>query len=71
MVKVQKQGYEEPLSIPKAERNVVAEAISQAVKDGILWLTSGPASIWAEEIPLGLLTDDAVISSASASDFKY
>ena len=63
VVKVQKQGYEEPLSIPKVERNVLTEAVSQAVKDGLLWLTSGPASIWAEEIPLGLLTDDASLQA--------
>ena len=63
MVKVQKQGYEEPLSVPKADRNVVADAVSEAVNDGLLWLTSGPASIWAEEIPAGLLTDDAALQS--------
>lgn len=63
VVKVQKQGYEESLPIPKAERNVVAAAVSEAVKDGKLWLTSGPASIWAEEIPVGLLTDDASLQA--------
>jgi hypothetical protein len=63
VVKVQKQGYEEPLAIPKAERSVVADAVSEAVKDGQLWLTSGPASIWAEEIPAGLLTDNATLQA--------
>jgi hypothetical protein len=63
VVKVQKQGYEEPLAIPKAERSVVADAVVEAVKDGQLWLTSGPASIWAEEIPAGLLTDDAALQA--------
>ncbi|MEW5869079.1 MAG: DUF499 domain-containing protein [Chloroflexota bacterium] len=61
VVQVQKQGYEEPLPIPRAERNVVTAAVSEAVKEGKLWLTSGPASIWAEEIPAGLLTDDAML----------
>lgn len=45
MANVRKQVYEEPLSIPKAERNVVYEAISQAVRDGLLWLITGPARI--------------------------
>lgn len=63
VVKVQKQSYEEPLPIPKAERNVVAAAVSEAVKIGLLWLTSGPASIWAEEIPAGLLSDDATLQA--------
>ncbi len=63
VVKVQKQGYEEPLSIPKAEHNLVTSAVSEAVKEGLLWLTSGPASIWAEEIPAGLLTEDACLQA--------
>ena len=33
--------------------------MADAVKQGKLWLTSGQASILAEEIPAGLLTDDA------------
>jgi hypothetical protein len=61
VVKVQKEGYEEPLTIPQVDRSVVFAAISEAVRDGKLWLVSGPASIWAEEIPAGLLTEDAVL----------
>jgi hypothetical protein len=34
-------------------------AVGEAVKQGRLWLTSGQASILAEEIPAGILTDDA------------
>lgn len=63
VVKVQKQGYEEPLPIPRADRTVVLAAVSEAVKEGKLWLTSGPASIWAEDIPYGVLTDDAVLQA--------
>ncbi len=33
------------------------------VKDGKLWLTAGLASIWGEEIPVGLLTDDAILQA--------
>lgn len=59
IVILQKPGYEEPLSIPKVERGEVLDAVSQAVQGGQLWFTSGPSSIWAEEIPAGLLTEDA------------
>ncbi|HAM55581.1 MAG TPA: hypothetical protein DCQ64_09300 [Candidatus Rokubacteria bacterium] len=38
---------------------MVDAAIRVAVQTGKLWLTSGPASILAEEIPPGLLSDDA------------
>jgi hypothetical protein len=59
VVKIQKEGYEEPVTIPKAERDVIEMAVNAAVKEGKLWLTSGAASIFAEEIPSGLLTDEA------------
>jgi hypothetical protein len=63
ITQVQKQGYEEALTIPKVERDVVMTSVSEAVKTGILWLTSGPASIWAEEIPAGLLTEDTILQA--------
>ncbi len=66
VVKVEKNGYEEPLTIPKAAREIVAGAIAEAVKQGKLWLLSGQASILAEEIPAGLLTDDARLQSPPA-----
>jgi hypothetical protein len=62
-VKVLRNGYEEPFVIPKAERSVVEEAIRAFVREGRLWLTSGPASILGEEIPGGLLTDEAVLQA--------
>jgi hypothetical protein len=34
-------------------------AITWAIKEGKLWLTNGPASLCAEEVPAGLLTDGA------------
>jgi hypothetical protein len=59
VVKVQREGYEEPVVIPKATKAVVESAIEAAVKEGRLWLISGPASVFAEEIPTGLLNNDA------------
>ena len=63
VVKVEKEGYEEPVVIPRAERGVVGAAIASAVRAGELWLTSGPASILTEEVPAGLLTDDAILQA--------
>jgi hypothetical protein len=53
----------ESKAIPKAERNIVNEAIQLAVKEKRLWLLSGRASLLAEDVPVDLLTDDATIQS--------
>lgn len=63
VVKFQKDGYEEPITIPGAERPVIDAAVHTAVKDGKLWLTSGVLSIYAEDIPTGILTVDAVLQA--------
>jgi hypothetical protein len=59
VVQIQKDGYEEPVVIPEAPHEVVDEAVKSAVEGGELWLLSGPASIWSEEIPAGVLSSDA------------
>jgi hypothetical protein len=59
VIKVQRDGYEEPVAIPKAEKGAVEVAIENAVREGRLWMTSGPASVFAEEIPTGLLNGDS------------
>lgn len=59
VIQVPRDGYEEPVVIPKVDRVMVEQAIESAVKEGRLWLTIGPASIFAEEIPVGLLNNDA------------
>ncbi len=66
VVKVNKGGYEEPLTVPKANRETLTAAVAEAVRQGKLWLTSGQAGILAEEIPAGLLTDDAKLQSPPA-----
>lgn len=58
-VKVSREGYEETIAVPKAEREVIESAIASSVETGRLWLLSGPASILAEKIPAGILTDAA------------
>jgi hypothetical protein len=61
VVKVDKGGYEEPVSIPRAAKGVIDTAIHAEVKGGRLWLTAGPASLLSEEIPPGVLGADAVL----------
>jgi hypothetical protein len=65
-VHVQKEGYTEPVIIPSATHDTVDTAIAAAVLAGRLWLTSGPASLLTEEIPPGLLTDDAELQAPPA-----
>jgi hypothetical protein len=63
VVKIAKEGYEELVVIPKAGPQLVDEAIQEAVKDGRLWLTLGPSSVLGEEIPAGLLSDQAQLQA--------
>ena len=60
-VSVPREGYEEILSIPKCEPADVETAISQAVEQGLVWLTSGPASILKEPVPAGVLSAAAIL----------
>ena len=59
VTQVRREGYEEPVFVPAAPREVVNEAVEEAVRSGKLWLLAGPASVWAEEIPTGLLSAGA------------
>ena len=59
VVQVEKDGYEEPQQIPKAGATVVHDAVGEAVEGGLVWLTSGPASVLGEPVPAGVLTDAA------------
>jgi hypothetical protein len=61
VVHVDKGGYMEPQRVPKASPNVVKDAISKAVEGGLIWLTSGPASVLGEAVPAGVLTEAAVL----------
>jgi hypothetical protein len=49
VVKLPREGYEEPVVIPKAGSQVVEQAVLDAVKAGTLWLTSGPTSLLAQQ----------------------
>jgi hypothetical protein len=63
LVQVERQGYKEPMPIPKAGYAVVEKAVSSAVEGGSLWLLSGPASILGEPIPPGVLNPSARLSA--------
>ncbi len=60
-IQIDRGGYMEAQQIPKATDEVVKTAIGKAVLDGILWLVSGPTSMWKEEIPQGILTEVAAL----------
>lgn len=61
VIKLQREGYEEAFAVPKAAREVVEQAIHEAVKAGTVWLISGPVTLFREEIPLGILSDAATL----------
>jgi hypothetical protein len=67
VVPLPREGYEELVTIPQAEGEVIEAAVHAAVKEGTLWLTSGPASIFAEDIPAGILTDEALLHAPPQS----
>lgn len=58
-VMVQRENYEEPVVIPACPSAAVEAAISDAVRQGILWLLNGPASFQSEPVPSGVLTTSA------------
>lgn len=66
VVQVEREGYQEPMQIPKAEQSVVDKAISAAVEAGLLWLLSGPASVLGEPIPAGILNANARLCAPPA-----
>jgi hypothetical protein len=72
VVQVDKGGFSEPVPVPKVSSEVVEAAIGEAVAAGKVWLLSGPASLLAEPIPVGVLTPiaklcvpPAIISAAA------
>jgi hypothetical protein len=58
-VNVPRNGYVDAVAIPACPRPAVEAAISEAVRQGTLWLLNGPASFQGEQIPSGVLTSGA------------
>ena len=65
-VMVPKEGYEEPVIIPACPAAAVEAAVSDAVRQGILWLINGPASFFQEPVPTGVLTHAAQLLAPPA-----
>ena len=65
-VVVPKEGYDDTVFIPKCDPSVVEETIAVAVERGIVWLINGPASIFREAVPVGLLGPAATLSPPPA-----
>jgi hypothetical protein len=53
--------YGETITIPTAARSVLDIAIQAAVKEKRLWLITGHSSFFAEDLPLGVLAEDAYL----------
>jgi hypothetical protein len=66
VVQVDKGGFKEPMTVPKASTEVVDAAIGEAVAAGKVWLLSGPASLLAEPIPAGVLAPTAKLRTPPA-----
>ena len=60
-VQIPRDGYDETQVIPRCSEQAVHEAVRGAVERGAVWLTNGPASVWKEQIPYGVLDDGAVL----------
>ena len=61
-VVVPKEGYDDTAFIPKCESSAVEEAIEDAVARGLIWLINGPASIFRESVPAGILNSGATLN---------
>ena len=53
--------YGETITIPTAARSVLDIAIQAAVKEKRLWLITDHSSFFAEDLPLGVLAEDAYL----------
>ncbi|MDE0077722.1 MAG: DUF499 domain-containing protein [Caldilineaceae bacterium] len=60
-VEVPMEGYEETFFIPQCGASQVDGAIEEAVAQGQIWLTNGPASVLGEPVPAGILAPAAVL----------
>ena len=58
-VTVPREGYDDTYFVPGCDPSQVDEAIEDAVAQGLLWMTTGPASILGEPVPPGVLSPSA------------
>lgn len=67
VVQVDRGGFPEPMTVPRAAPEVVNAAIADAVASGKVWLLAGPASLLSETIPAGVLTPAAKLRRPPAA----
>ena len=61
-VTVPREGYDDTAVIPGCDPEAVEEAVATAVERGNIWLTNGPASVFHEKVPTGILTRQATLN---------
>ena len=64
VARVPREGYDDTFVIPRCLEHAILDAVQRGVGRGTLWLTNGPASVWMEPIPYGVLDDSAVLHPA-------
>ena len=55
------EGWTEQRAIPRCPEAAVLSAVAAAVATGAIWLTSGPASMWGEQPPAGVVSKAAIL----------
>ena len=60
-IRIPHEGYDETQVIPACPGPAVRDAVRRAVERGTVWLTNGPASVWKEPVPYGVLDETAVL----------
>ena len=65
-VVIPKEGYEDTAFIPRCDSTAVESAIADAVERGLVWLINGPASIFRETVPPGVLGSAATLNPPPA-----
>jgi len=61
VIQVDKGGYSEDVAIPHASRETLEQAVASAVRAGDLWLMDGQASFYQEDVPVGMVSDGAIL----------
>ena len=61
VVSIPREGYDDQVAIPACEEEFLRDSIEEAVREGTVWLTSGPASFWKENIPFGAIDKHATL----------
>lgn len=62
-ITVARGDYSETIHVPKAGGAVLEMAVANAVDKGLVWLVSGPTSLLAEKVPLGIIAQNSLLRS--------